>query len=130
MLFEAMFLNPGGFNPQLITLAIAVIGLIVGNVWLRRIAGTDPDREASTWRYRKVHVPRQWPTTGWLATRSGVMLAVIGFVIVLASPEIGLAAGPIWLVAVVLAAVGTVWTFRIARADPEAATPPWRYRDR
>jgi hypothetical protein len=131
MLFEAMFLNSGGLNPRLIVLAIAVIGLIVGNAWLRRIAGPDPDREPSTWRYRDVRIPRQWPTTGWLATRLAMTLAVIVFVIVFISPAIGLAEASLrWLAAVALAAIGTVWIFRIARNDPEAGAPPWRYRER
>jgi hypothetical protein len=131
MLLEAMFLNPGGLNPRLIILAIAVIGLIVGNAWLRRIAGPDPDRQPSAWRYRDVRIPRQWPTTGWLATRLGMTLAAVVFLIVLAAPAIGLApASPLWLASVVLAAIGATWIFRIARANPEAGTPPWRYRER
>jgi uncharacterized membrane protein YqjE len=58
-------------------------------------------------------------------------LAVIVLVIVLTAPAIGLV-GPslLWVAAIVLAAIGTVWIFRIARHDSEAGTPPWRYRER
>ena len=128
---EPMFLNPGGFHPQGALLVIGIVGLVVGFAWIRRIVGSDPDREPSSWRYRKVRRPREWPTIGWLATRLGMTLAAVVLVAVVTAPATGLtAASPVWLAAVAMAAIGTVWTFRIARPDPEAGTPPWRYRAR
>lgn len=139
MLFDAMFLNPGGFNTGLISMAIAMTGLIVGLLWLRRIAGPDPDKEPSFWRYRKVDKVRvpskvnRLPTPGWIATRLTMVVAVgvLGFVL-LAPGLLGwaVAIAPwLWAAAVGLASAGTFWIFRIARADPESDTKTWRYRD-
>jgi hypothetical protein len=54
MFLDAMFLNPVGFDSGPILFAIGMTGLIAGFVWLRRIAGDDPDKEPSFWRYRDV----------------------------------------------------------------------------
>jgi hypothetical protein len=146
MLLDAMFLNPGGFDPSLILLAIAATGMIVGFAWLRRMAGPDPDREPSFWRYHRLEGVRtaqpsklRW-TPGWLATRLQMVLAVAVFAIVLVWPAVDLAdinpsiGGPlaaiVWLAAVALSGTGTVWIFRIARRDPETGPSPWRYRRR
>jgi hypothetical protein len=141
MLFDAMFLNPTGFNPQLLVLGICAIGWIVGVAWLRRIAGADPDKEPSFWRYRQVdHVRRpskvNWlPTPGWIATRLAMVVAVGVFAFVLLAPSLLEAFGGaaayapwLWFAAIGLASVGTFWIFRIAR-DPESETRFWRYRD-
>ena len=80
MLFGAMFLNPDGFNPSLILLAVGMTGLIVGFAWIRRAAGPDPDKEPSSWRYRQVDKVR-WPSNvklpmpGWIATRLAMAVA-------------------------------------------------------
>jgi hypothetical protein len=141
MLFDAMFLNPPGMNPQLLLLAIAMTGLIVGFFWLRRIAGPDPDKEPSFWRYRQVDNVRRpskinWlPTPGWIATRLTMIVAagVLGFVIL--APGLleayggAVAYAPwLWLIGVGLAAVGTTWIFRIAREDSDGDARFWRYR--
>lgn len=141
MLLDAMFLDPGGINPQLVGLAIAFAGWIVGFVWLRRIAGPDPDKEPSFWRYRQVDEVRpskvNWlPTLGWIATRLAMVVAagVLGFVIL--APALLEAFGSavayapwLWLAAIGLASVGTFWIFRIARANPDSQSRFWRYRD-
>jgi hypothetical protein len=38
--------------------------------------------------------------------------------------------GAVLLAGFALAVIGAAWTWRIWRADLEADTPPWRYRDR
>ena len=141
MLFGAMLLNDNGINPQLVGLAIAFAGWIVGFVWLRRIAGPDPDKEPSFWRYRQVDEVRgpskvNWPTPGWIATRLAMVVAAGVLVFVLLAPGLleafGYAAAYapwLWFGAVALASTGTFWIFRIARANPEADTRSWRYRD-
>jgi hypothetical protein len=142
MLLDAMFLNPPGVNPQLFGLAIGMTGLIVGFFWLRRIAGPDPDKEPSFWRYRQVDKVRRpskvnWlPTPGWIATRLAMVVAVGVLVFVLLAPGLleafGYAAAYapwLWIAAIGLASAGTFWIFRIARASPEADSRPWRYRD-
>jgi hypothetical protein len=142
MLFGAMFLYPGGIDPQLVGLAIGAIGLIVGNFWLRRAAGPDPDKEPSFWRYRQVDQVRRpskvnWlPTPGWIATRLAMLVAagVLGFVIL--APSLleafgsAVAYGPwLWFVAIALASTGTLWIFRIARGNPDSESRFWRFRD-
>jgi hypothetical protein len=142
MLFGAMFLNENGINPQLVGLAIAFAGWIVGFIWLRRIAGPDPDKEPSFWRYRQVDEVRRpskvnWlPTPGWIATRLAMVVAagVLGFVLLapgLLEPFGGAVAyAPwLWFIAIGLASAGTIWIFRIARANPDAESTFWRYRD-
>ena len=142
MFLEAMFLNPGGFDSGPILFAIGMTGLIVGFVWMRRIAGDDPDKEPSFWRYRKVEkVSRpskvnRLPTPRWIATRLTMVVSVAVFAFVLLAPALlwanrgAVADAPLfWIVAVALAAIGTTWIFRIARADPESGTKTWRYRD-
>jgi hypothetical protein len=141
MVFDAMFLNSDGFNLGFLLLAIAAIGTIVGTLWLRRIAGPDPDKEPSFWRYRQVDQVRRpskvnWlPTPGWIATRLTMVVSVGVFAFVLLAPVLlwpnrgAVADAPlIWIVAVALAAVGTRWIFGIARADPESERRSWRYR--
>jgi hypothetical protein len=141
MLFGAMFLNPDGFNPSLILLAVGMTGLIVGFAWIRRAAGPDPDKEPSFWRYRQVDNVRpplkvDWPTPGWIATRLAMVVSVGVLVFVLLAPTLLEAFGVavnhapwLWFGAVSLASAGTFWIFRIARPNSEADTRSWRYRD-
>lgn len=142
MLLDAMFLDPSGFPPSFLPLAIAMSGMIVGLFWLRRIAGPDPDKEPSFWRYRQVDEVRRpskvnWlPTTGWIATRLAMSMAIGVFAYVLLAPGLhegfgwAVAVAPwLWLAAIALAAVGTFWIFRIARGNSESETRSWRYRD-
>jgi hypothetical protein len=141
MLLDAMFLNPGGFNAQLLLFGICAIGWIVGVAWLRRIAGPDPDKEPSFWRYRQVDEVRRpskvnWlPTPGWIATRLAMVVSIGVLAFVLVAPALleafGYAAAYapwLWFAAIGLAAAGTFWIFRIAR-NPESETRFWRYRD-
>ena len=141
MLFGAMFLYPDGINPSLILLAIGLTTSIVGFAWIRRAAGPDPDKEPSFWRYRQVDRVRpplkfNWPTPGWVATRLAMVVAAGVLVFILLAPGLleafGYAAAYapwLWFGAVALASTGTFWIFRIARANPEADTRSWRYRD-
>lgn len=142
MLFDALFLNPGGFNTSLISLAIAASGTIFGILWMRRIAGDDPDKGPSFWRYRKVEgVGRSpkvsgLPTPGWIATRLTMVVSVGVLAFVLLAPGLlegfgsTVAYAPwIWIAAIALASAGTFWIFRIARADPDLDSRFWRYRD-
>jgi hypothetical protein len=142
MLLDAMFLDPPGFPPSFLPLAIAMSGTIVGIFWLRRIAGPDPDKEPSFWRYRRVDKVRprskiDWlPTPGWIATRLAMVVSVGVLAFVLLAPALleafggAVAHAPwLWMAAIGLASAGTFWIFRIARANPEADTRSWRYRD-
>jgi hypothetical protein len=141
MLFGAMFLNPDGFGSSFLPLAIGAVGSIIGIVWLRRIAGPDPDKEPSFWRYRRVDKVRPrsriaWlPTPGWIATRLAMVVSIGVLTFVLLAPALleayggAVAYAPwLWLVGVGLAAVGTTWIFRIAREDLDGDARFWRYR--
>jgi hypothetical protein len=131
MLFDAMFLNPDGINSQLVGLAIAFAGWFVGFVWLRRIAGRDPDKEPSFWRYRQADKVRwlsnvKWPMPGWIATRLAMAVAA-GVLVFVFAPRLlrvfvyAVGNAPwLWFVAIGLASAGTIWILRIPRADPEA----------
>ena len=131
MLFDAMFLNPGGFNPNLIVFALGMTGLIVGFAWIRRAAGRDPDKEPSFWRYRQADKVRwlsnvKLPAPGWIATRVAMAVAA-GVLVFVFAPRLfrvfvyAVGNAPwLWFVAIGLASAGTLWILRIARADPEA----------
>jgi hypothetical protein len=142
MLFDAMFLNPVDPAFSLTPPLVGLVGMVVGVLWLRRMAGSDPDKEPSSWRYRRIEglserKPRKpLPTPGWIATRLAMVFAtlVLGFVV--AAPALFLDFGYalryapwVWLAAVGLAGVGTAWIFRIARRSPEAGPSYWRYRN-
>jgi hypothetical protein len=131
MLFDAMFLNPGGINANLILLAICITGLIVGFAWIRWAAGPDPDKEPSFWRYRQADKVRwlsnvKWPMPGWIATRLAMAVAA-GVLVFVFAPRLlrvfvyAVGNAPwLWLVVIALASAGTLWILRIARADPDA----------
>jgi len=142
MLFDAMFLDPPGFNRSFLAMAIAAIGLVVGFIWIRRITGPDPDKEPSFWRYRRVDNVRRpskvhWlPTPGWIATRLAMVVAVGVLLFVLLAPGLleafgnAVAYAPwLWIAAIAMASAGTLWIFRIARANPDSESRFWRYRD-
>jgi len=141
MLLDAMFLNPDGSYTRFVPLGIAALGIVIGFIWLRRIAGPDPDKEPSFWRYRqvdKVHRSSKvhWlPTPGWIATRLAMVVSIGVLAFVLLAPALleafGYAAAYapwLWFAAIGLASAGTFWIFRIAR-DPESETRFWRYRE-
>ena len=142
MLFEAMFLNPPGIHESHILLTgLALLGMIIGLALIRRAAGEDPDREPSSWRYRQVDAIRPaarrngLPTIGWIATRLAMSVTVGVLLFVLLAPAlfegfgiVGAYAPWLWLLAVALAAAGTLWIFRIAWRGPEAGPTAWRYR--
>ena len=131
MLFDAMFLNPGGFSPNLILFALGMTGLIVGFAWIRRAAGRDPDKEPSFWRYRQADRVRwlsnvKWPMPGWIATRLAMAVAA-GVLVFVFAPRLlrvfvyAVGNAPwLWFVAIGLASAGTLWILSIARAAPEA----------
>jgi hypothetical protein len=142
MLLDAMFLDPPGFNPSFLPLAIAGIGTIVGFFWIRRITTPDEDKEPSSWRYRQVEgIGRplkvgRLPTPGWIATRLAMVVSVGVLAFVLFAPGLledfgsAVAYAPwLWIAAIALASAGTFWIFRVALADPESGTKTWRYRD-
>ena len=144
MLFEAMFLNPpGNDESRIFLMGLALLGMIIGLVLVRRAAGDDPDHEPSSWRYRQVDAirpaapPHGLPTMGWIATRLAMSVTVGVLVFVLLAPALlegfGFMAANapwLWLLAIALAAVGTLWIFRIAWRGPEAGPTAWRYRRR
>jgi hypothetical protein len=143
MLFDAMFLNPPGTDhSRILLIALPLLGMIVGFALVRRAAGEDPDRVPSSWRYRQVDAirpaaPRHGlPTIGWIATRLAMSVTVGVLVFVLLAPVLlegfGFVAAYapwLWLLAIALAAAGTLWIFRIAWRGPEAGPTAWRYRD-
>ena len=57
-MFDPTFGNPGGFTNILgvplvvIVLGIAIVGFVVGIVWLRRIFSVDDD-SGNWWRFRR-----------------------------------------------------------------------------
>jgi hypothetical protein len=142
MLFEAMFLNPPGtHDSNILLIGLPLLGTIIGLALIRRAAGEDPDREPSSWRYRQVDAIRPaadrdgLPTIGWIATRLAMSVTVGVLVFVLLAPVLlegfGFTAAYapwLWLMAIGLAAAGTLWIFRIAWRGPEAGATAWRYR--
>jgi hypothetical protein len=133
-----MFIESDGVDTlRVAILLVAALGLIVGFAWIRRI--TSPDDQPLTWRYRRARIRRR-PTLGWIATRIQMGIAVLVFVLVVTAPIYGFGGlelsqwvqfAPIpWFVAIAMAGIGTLWIFRILRADPEPDTKAWRYRGR
>lgn len=113
--------------------AVALIGLVIGFLWIGRITDDRAFIGSSNWRYRRV--PRakgEVPTPRWFATRLEMSIAILAFIAVLIAPATGFSElDPLrWLFALALSGFGTIWIFRIARHDSEASTPPWRYRER
>ena len=57
-MFDPMFTNPGGFTNVLgiplvvVVLGIAIVGFVVGILWLRRIFSADDD-SGDWWRFRR-----------------------------------------------------------------------------
>jgi drug/metabolite transporter (DMT)-like permease len=137
MLLNAMFLNPDGFQPQLLLLLIGASGLVIGFLWIRRI--TSPDEVPSTFRYRTdERLDEEWPTWRWSFTRGALTFARLSLIVsVLAffggrgpramvpgSEYLGIAT----LIALAGLVIGNIWLHRIAHADPEAGPSWWRYR--
>lgn len=140
----------GAFGTRLdgtLLFVAAIVAMLVGFVWLRRIATLDDHTDRSFWRS---HGERGWgswlpttpalPTPGWVVTRAEMAIALVGLAAAVGGPmaltrwqrafalDAGLAVG-LWLVAVALAVVGARWILRIARRGPEAGPSAWR-RDR
>ena len=138
MLLSAMFLNPGsGIPPQVIVLAIGIVGMAIGFLWIRRITSLDEDPGSS---FRRAHphdgkgsrLP-SWPTDeqatlGWMATRALIVIAIGSVLAAVAGPIVltrwerpfeesaGLAAA-LWVAAIMAAIVGTWWMLRILSRD-------------
>jgi hypothetical protein len=155
-----MMLNPGSFDiPWVLIFALAIIGLLVGEAWIIRIARRTDD-EPADWRYRKDtkagrrarfrrtsdgsmkpdKAPGYWPTRFLLAVAiiGTVAVAFAGWSLYLEPFTIGggrprLLGLPSNVVLSVLAAVtaviGLIWTIRIFRG-PHDEPPRWRYRNR
>jgi hypothetical protein len=137
MLLNAMFLNPGGPPWWQILLGIAIVGLVVGFLWIRQIAAGDEDLGSSFWRShphggRGSRLP-SWPgdeqtTLSWIATRAWIVVALGTVVAALAGPivlrrwdrpleEAAALAGALWVAAIMAAIVGTWWMLRILSRD-------------
>jgi hypothetical protein len=138
MLLSAMFLNPGsGIPPQVIVLAIAITGMAIGFLWIRRIAAGDEDLGSSFWRSHPhggqgSRLP-SWPsdeqtTVHWFATCAWMGIAVGSVVAAVAGPivltrwerpleESAALAGALWVTAIIAAIVGTWWMLRILSRD-------------
>jgi hypothetical protein len=140
VLFDAMFLDPGGFQPQLLVLAVSLTGLVVGLLWIRRI--TRFDEGPSRFRYRRVHgirhPARTGPTFRWVATRSGMAAGlaalILPAVLILFSPNqmhddgsapwASVLIGSGWVGLI----IGNLWLYRILRGDSDPDARAWRYR--
>jgi hypothetical protein len=141
-------LNPGGPPWGEIVLGIAIVGMIVGFVWLRRITGGDEDPDRSFYRYQGRRGGGSWipgapeiPTWRWVVTRAAIAVGIGAVVFAITGPaalhrwdrvmdESFIVAVLAWIGAVVAATVGTALIVRIVRRSPEDGAPPtWRYRD-
>ena len=124
---------------------LAAIGMLVGFAWVHRITsmGEDPDRSFSRLRGQRGGGSRlpdapDIPTRGWLLTRGAILIGVgaVAFAFVRSQVmrrwnpafEAGGIAVAMWIVAVLAAAVGTVWMIRIAVRAPDDGAPAWRSR--
>ena len=149
-----MFLNPGSFSiPWVLVYALAIIGLLVGEAWLIRIARRTED-ESAHWRYRKNtnagrtfdgrmksdKAPGYWLTRFLLAVAISATIAVLFAVCSLYSEPFMFSGGRLRLLglpsnvvlsvlAAATAVIGLIWTIRIFRG-PRDEPPPWRYRNR
>ena len=134
MLLTAMMLNPDSGTPaQVILLAVAITGMTVGFLWIRRITGGEEDLESSFWRSHPhggqgSRLP-SWPgdeqtTLRWIATRAWIAVAIGSVVAAVAGPivltrwerpleESATLAAALWVVAIMAAVVGTLWMLRI-----------------
>ena len=147
MLLSAMFVNPTDGPPwQAVMLGIGVLGMVVGFLWIRRIAAGDDDLGSSFWRSHPrgghgsiLPALQRPPTWRWIATRLGLVVALGSVVVSIAGPallqrwEASLdrslpMAAALWAIAIVAALVGTAWMLRIARGDADGDAAPWRYR--
>ena len=122
--------------------------MIAGTLWLNRIGAGDDDPDRTFWRYqgkdrgsRLAWIPDgpEPPTGRWLATRAGMAFSAGAVVVALVGPLVMtrwervledalVLAAPAWALAVVAAAVGSIWLVRIARRGPEDGPSPWRHR--
>ena len=141
---DAMMVS-GGNDVGLWLYLLAVIGMLVGFAWVHRITSIreDPDRSFSRLSGRRGGGSRMpdapdIPTRGWLLTRGAILIGVGAVAFALIGPQVmgrwepAFAAGGIavvmWIVAVLAAAVGTVWMVRIAVHGPDDGAPAWRSR--
>jgi hypothetical protein len=137
MLLDAMFLNPDGFQPQLLLLLIGASGRGIGFFWIRRI--TRPEEGPSTFRYRTdERLDDEWPTWRWSFTRGALLFARVSLAFVVlgifapSGPRALVPgseyAGVATLISLGGLVIGNIWLHRIANADPEAGRSWWRYR--
>lgn len=143
-----MFLNPGGPPWGEIVAIVALTGMVVGFVWLRRITGGDEDPDRSFYRYQGRRGGGSWipgapelPTWRWVVTRIALVLAraslLLSVVLWVAQPagtQAMFSGSDIawlpWVVGFTGLVIGNVWMTRLARRSPEDGAPPtWRYRD-
>ena len=149
-----MFWNVGSFSiPWVLVYALAIIGLLVGEAWLIRIARRTED-ESAHWRYRKNtnpgrtfdgrmksdKAPGYWPTRFLLAVAISATIAVLFAVWSLYSEPFMFGGGRLRLLglpsnvvlsvlAAATAVIGLIWTIRIFRG-PRDEPLTWRYRNR
>jgi drug/metabolite transporter (DMT)-like permease len=133
----AMMVNPGGGGERLVLLAIALTGMAVGLVWIRRITAGDEDLGSSFWRSHPgggqgSRLP-SWPgdeqtTLHWVATRAWVAIGLGSVVAAVAGPivltrwerpleESAALAAALWIAAIMAAITGTLWMLRILARD-------------
>ena len=115
------------------------VGLIVGLVWMIRLARTNLEDGESSWRYRDRH--RRLDRARWLI-RAELAIAiavplVAGFLLLVAptwSPmferEPTLLGSILPWAGVAMYLVGLGWMIHLSRVDPDARESAWRYRDR
>ena len=122
--------------------------MIAGSLWLIRIGAGEDDPDRTFWRFhgkardsRLAWIPGapEPPTWRWLATRAGMAFGAGAVVVALVGPLVMtrwdrvledalVLAAPAWALAVMAAAVGSVWLVRVARRGLEDGPSRWRYR--
>ena len=133
-----MFLDSGsGIPGQVILLAVGILGMAVGFLWIRRITSGEEDLGSSFWRSHPhggqgSRLPF-WPgneqtTLHWFATRAWIAVALGSVVAAFAGPivltrwerpleESAALAAALWVAAIIAAIVGTFWMLRILSRD-------------
>jgi hypothetical protein len=144
---DSITLSSGGGEWAVRLFVIAIVGLVVGFTWVRRIANGDEDPGRSFYRSHaqkgggsRLPDAPDLPTIGWLMTRGAIVLGIgtVAFAIVgplvmrrwIPALDAGVPTVVVWATGIALAVIGTAWMIQIARHGPNESGSAFRYRRR